>query len=202
MTGEAPQLYCTVILWDLGRSGQTVASLRAYLRDYAVEAYAKTPGLRQKVWISSTGPEGEQWGAVYLWDSEEAAYGRPPGVSKVVDLIGYRPTERRYFSVEAATEGLGGVAGTLTGVGLAYRSGQPEPLTRPQEFVPPGADAFIPAAPGAAPLATGAFPAPPGTALPGPGTAPTPAGAVPPEPGPVPDASGPPAPRRPQGPVS
>lgn len=89
--GETCPLYCTVILWDLSRSQQTVASLRSYLRDYAVEAYAKTPGLRQKVWISSTGPEGEQWGAVYLWDTEEAAYGRPPGVSKVVELIGYRP---------------------------------------------------------------------------------------------------------------
>lgn len=187
MTEEAPQLYCTVILWDLSRSGQTAASLRAYLRDYAVEAYAKTPGLRQKVWISSTGPEGEQWGAVYLWDSQEAAYGRPPGVSKVVELIGYRPTERRYFSVEAATEGSSDVAALIAGVGLAYRGGQPEPLTRPREFVPPGADAFIPAAPGAVPPVPGAVP-------PAPGAVPPPPPAVPPAPGPVPP--------RPEGPVS
>jgi hypothetical protein len=146
-TGETCPLYCTVILWDLSRSQQTVASLRSYLRDYAVEAYAKTPGLRQKVWISSTGPEGEQWGAVYLWDTEEAAYGRPPGVSKVVELIGYRPTERRYFSVEAATEGPSPVGPLVAGLGLAYREGSPEPLTRPREFLPPGKDAFIPATP-------------------------------------------------------
>lgn len=50
-TGETCLLYCTVILWDLSRSQQTVASLRSYLRDHAVEAYAKTSGLRQKVWI-------------------------------------------------------------------------------------------------------------------------------------------------------
>lgn len=149
MTEETPEetseLYCTVILWDLSRSDQTVGSLRAYLRDYAVEAYAKKPGLRQKVWISSTGPEGEQWGAVYLWDSQEAAYGRPPGVSKVVELIGYRPTERRYFSVEAASEGPSEIGPLIAGVGMAYRAGSPEPLTRPQEFVPPGKGAFIPA---------------------------------------------------------
>ncbi|MFJ1745727.1 hypothetical protein ACIOJD_05710 [Streptomyces sp. NPDC088116] len=143
-SGTAPELYCTLILWDLSRSTATVASLRAYLRDYAVEAYAKTPGLRQKVWISSTGPEGEQWGAVYLWDSQEAAYGRPPGVSRVVELIGYRPTERRYFSVEAASEGLSAAGALAAGLGLAYRAGEPEPLIRPKEFVPPGKDAFIP----------------------------------------------------------
>ncbi|GGW61323.1 hypothetical protein [Streptomyces xantholiticus] len=145
MSDQDTSLYCSIILWDLSRSPQTVRSLRAYLRDYAVDSYEKVPGLRQKVWISSTGPEGELWGAVYLWDSQEAAYGRPPGVSHVVELIGYRPTERRYFGVEAAATGLDSLVGALTaGVGMAFQPGSPEPPARPQEFVPPGADAFIP----------------------------------------------------------
>ncbi|MCZ9346285.1 YdhR family protein [Streptomyces sp. TRM76130] len=144
MSDQDASLYCSIILWDLSRSSQTVRSLRNYLRDYAAESYETVPGLRQKVWISSTGSEGELWGAVYLWDSQEAAYGRPPGVSHVVELIGYRPTERRYFGVEAAATGLDSLVGALTaGVGMAFQSGSPEPLARPQEFVPPGADAFI-----------------------------------------------------------
>ncbi|ESZ99673.1 hypothetical protein CcI156_22725 [Frankia sp. CcI156] len=55
-------MYCSIILWDLSRSDQTVASLRDYLRDYAVEAYSQVKGLRQKLWISNTGPEGESQG--------------------------------------------------------------------------------------------------------------------------------------------
>lgn len=132
-------MYVSIILWDLSESEQTVESLRSYLRDYAVEAYASTPGLRQKIWVANTGPEGETWGAVYLWDDEKSAYGRPPGVSKVVELIGYAPTERTYFSVEAGADGPS--AGALgAGLGLAFTGG--EPRTRPQEFNPPGASAF------------------------------------------------------------
>lgn len=135
-------MYTSIIIWDLSRSEQTVASLREYLRDYAVEAYSTVPGLRQKVWVASTGPEGEQWGAIYLWDNKESAYGRPPGVSKVVELIGYAPTQRTYFSVEAATEG-GSTAGALAmGMGMAFTGPEGEPLTRPQEYHPPGASAF------------------------------------------------------------
>lgn len=127
-----------MILWDLSKSEQTVASLRDYLRDYAVEAYATVPGLRQKIWISSTGPEGETWGAVYLWDTWEQAYGRPPGVSKVVELIGYAPTSRTYFGVEAATEGRSAIGALAAGLGMAYDPESPAPLTRPAEFVPKG----------------------------------------------------------------
>lgn len=117
--------------------------MRSYLRDSAVESYATVPGLLQKIWVSSTGPEGEIWGGVYLWETWKDAYGRPPGISQAAELIGYRPTQRLYFSVEAATEG--GAARALTaGLGLAFESGDPEPLTRPAEFVPPDASDFIP----------------------------------------------------------
>ena len=131
-------MYCTLILWNLSQSGQTVASLRDYLRDYAVEAYSQVRGLRQKVWVSSTGPEGEMWGAVYLWDEAEQAYGRPPGVSRVVELIGYAPTQRTYFSVEATVGGAGVLDVLGAGVGLAYGDPGAAPFTRPPEFVPAG----------------------------------------------------------------
>jgi hypothetical protein len=122
-------MFCTVILWDLSMSEQTVESLRSYLRDYAVDAYAGVEGLRQKVWLSSSGPEGETWGAVYLWDDAESIYGRPPGVSRVMELIGYMPTQRSYFSVEAGSRGL--AEGALAGLGLAFTGGPP--LARPAE---------------------------------------------------------------------
>ena|SRR5690625_1315262 len=128
-----------MILWDLSKSEQTVESLRAYLRDYAVEAYSTVAGLRQKIWVSSTGPEGQTWGALYMWDEWGQAYGRPPGVSKVVELIGYAPTSRTYFSVEAATEGDSIAGAFAAGLGMAYESDDPPPLTRPAEFVPEGA---------------------------------------------------------------
>lgn len=132
-------MYASLVLWDLSLSEQTVESLRSHLRDYAVEAYSAVPGLRQKVWVSSTGPEGETWGALYLWDTWELAYGRPPGVSKVVQLIGYPPTSRTYFGVEAATEGPSAVGALAAGIGLAYDPASPPPPTRPAEYVPPGA---------------------------------------------------------------
>jgi hypothetical protein len=136
-------LYCSIVLWNLSHSEQTVASLRAYLRDYAVDAYSQAPGLRQKVWISSTGPDGETWGAVYLWDNKEAAYGRPPIPSRVVELIGYLPTSRQYFGVEAATEGVSEVGALVAGLGMAYQQPDAEPLTRPAEYAS-GATSIIP----------------------------------------------------------
>ncbi|MFV2128133.1 hypothetical protein ACFHWS_26945 [Micromonospora sp. LOL_013] len=132
----AKRLYCSIILWNLSQSEQTITSLRGYLRDYAVDAYSQIVGLRQKLWISSTGPEGELWGAVYLWDNEEAAYGRPPAVSRVGELIGYRPTRREYFSVEAAVEGISAVGALMAGLGLAFQEPAVEPFSRPREYVP------------------------------------------------------------------
>ncbi|GAB1640127.1 hypothetical protein [Krasilnikovia sp. MM14-A1259] len=133
---ENNELFCSIIVWDLTRSEQTVASLRAYLRDYAVDAYSRVPGLRQKVWISSTGPDGETWGAVYLWDNPAAAYGRPPVTSQVSELIGYLPTSRRYFGVEATTEGVSAVGALVAGLGAAYGPPAAEPYRRPVEYTP------------------------------------------------------------------
>jgi hypothetical protein len=153
-------MYCSIILWNLGNSPQTVASLRSYLRDEAVDAYAKVEGLRQKVWISSTGPEGEIWGAIYLWDTWEAAYGRPPLASRVRELIGHMPTRRTYFSVEAATEGLSAVGALAAGLGLAFEDESAPPVQRPEEYVYPGMDAPPDSVLGKAPPPAPSAPAP------------------------------------------
>jgi hypothetical protein len=77
-----------IVWWDLSGSAQTIESLRAYLRDESVAAFAEVPGLRFKMWIAD--PETNRWGAVLLWESAEAAA-----------LIGYPPTQSHVFDVEA-----------------------------------------------------------------------------------------------------
>ncbi|WP_049761007.1 hypothetical protein [Frankia casuarinae] len=89
---------------------------------------------------------------MYLWEDKDSAYGRPPGVSKVVALIGYPPTSRTYFTVEAATEGLSRVGALAAGLGLAYENPLAEPMRRPTEFIPPGAGKFVVGPPPARPV--------------------------------------------------
>lgn len=113
-------MYCSFVLWDLARSSATVASLRHYLRDYAVDAYSQVEGMRQKTWVSWSGPMGEVWGAIYLWDDIDLAFGRAPQTSTVVDLIGYPPTQRMVFQVEAAVEGISAIGALMKGVGAAF----------------------------------------------------------------------------------
>ncbi|MEZ7004010.1 hypothetical protein VM636_09130 [Streptomyces sp. SCSIO 75703] len=104
-----------IVWWDLGRSEQTIASLRAFLRDEAVDRYARMPGLRLKVWIADE--TTDRWGAVFLWESARAAEAPlPPGAAA---LIGYAPTERYAFDVEATTEGAYDTAG-LARLGRAF----------------------------------------------------------------------------------
>lgn len=109
-------MYANLVLWNLDASDVGIEDLRAYLRDYAVDAYAKVDGLRLKAWISD--PRRNLWGAFYLWDRPEAM----PAiytVSKVVDLIGYPPTSVGGFEIEAVAEGRSAHA-LLTGLGLAF----------------------------------------------------------------------------------
>ncbi|WP_017621994.1 hypothetical protein [Nocardiopsis chromatogenes] len=89
--------------WDLSRSDQTNASLREYLRDEGVEPWEHVPGLRLKFWISDE-PTG-RWGAVMLWDST-ADPDAPLPPNRASELIGYPPTHRMAFDVEAVVEGL------------------------------------------------------------------------------------------------
>ncbi|WP_435110812.1 hypothetical protein [Nocardiopsis synnemataformans] len=90
-----------IVWWDLSRSAQTIESLRAYLVDRSVAAFADVPGLRFKVWIAD--PETNRWGAVLVWESAEAA--ARPVPSRAAALIGYPPTESHSFDVEATIEG-------------------------------------------------------------------------------------------------
>jgi hypothetical protein len=90
------------VLWSLADSKTTIAELRRYLRDESVDAFSDVPGLRLKAWISDEGTE--RWGAVYLWESPEAAQAELP--SRARELIGKEPDIVEEFDVEATVEGL------------------------------------------------------------------------------------------------
>lgn len=93
----------SITWWDLSHSTQTIESLREYLRDEGVEPWAKVQGLRLKFWVAD--PAGNRWGAVMLWEEFPAA-DAPLPPHKALELIGYPPTERIRFDVEATIEGL------------------------------------------------------------------------------------------------
>ncbi|MEU9377402.1 hypothetical protein AB0D94_27030 [Streptomyces sp. NPDC048255] len=103
-----------VVWWDLAGSGQTIESLRDFLRDGAVDRFAEVEGLRLKFWISD--PQTERWGAVLLWESAEAAAAPLPALAAA--LIGRAPVQRTLFDVEATVEGSYSLPG-LSGLGLA-----------------------------------------------------------------------------------
>jgi hypothetical protein len=95
-------LLLRLVLWNLADSQTTVAELRRYLRDESVEAFSEVPGLRLKVWIADEATE--RWGALYLWESREAAEQALP--SRVRELIGKEPDIGETFDVEATVEGV------------------------------------------------------------------------------------------------
>lgn len=103
-----------VVWWDLEGSGQTIDSLRPFLRDEAVPRFAEFPGLRLKIWISDR--EHNRWGAFLLWESAEAA--AQPMPTRAAELIGRPPAHRYEFDVEAVTEGLHSLP-ALAGLGPA-----------------------------------------------------------------------------------
>ena len=102
------------VLWSLADSGTTIGELRRYLRDESVEQFADVPGLRFKAWISDE--PGERWGAVYLWESREAADQSLP--SRARELIGKDPDLVEEFD-EASIEGRFDVE-QLSRLGLAF----------------------------------------------------------------------------------
>jgi hypothetical protein len=104
-----------LVLWNLADSKTTIAELRRYLRDESVDAHADVPGLRFTAWISDE--TTERWGAVYLWESAEAAEQTVP--SRAQELIGKDPDIGETFDVEATVEGRY-VAEELSGRGLAF----------------------------------------------------------------------------------
>src|SRR5579862_5737479 len=86
------------VLWNLADSLTTVAELREYLRDEAVDAFTGLPGLLFKGWISDEG--GERWGAVYVFESAAAA--EQPLPSRARELIGKAPDIVELFDLEAS----------------------------------------------------------------------------------------------------
>ena len=100
-----------IVLWSLADSKTTVAELRRYLADEAVDAFARVPGLLLKAWVSDEG--GERWGAVYVWESAAAA--DQPLPSRARELIGRDPDIAETFDLEATVS----VASELDRLGLA-----------------------------------------------------------------------------------
>ena len=67
-----------LVIWNLADSQTNVGELRRYLRDEAVPAFEQVPGLLSKGWFSDE--VSERWGAVYVWESQEASEQElPPG---------------------------------------------------------------------------------------------------------------------------
>jgi hypothetical protein len=91
-----------LVLWNLADSKMTIGELRRYLRDESVEAFSEVAGLRFKAWISDEATE--RWGALYVWESAEAARGELP--SRARELIGKEPDIAEEFDVEATVEGV------------------------------------------------------------------------------------------------
>ena len=90
-----------LVLWNLADSKTTIGELRRYVRDESVDEFAEVPGLRFKAWISDEATE--RWGAVYVWESAEAAQQAVP--SRARELIGKDPEIGETFDVEATVEG-------------------------------------------------------------------------------------------------
>jgi hypothetical protein len=104
-----------LVLWNLADSQTTIAELRRYLRDESVDAFEDVPGLRFKAWISDE--VTDRWGAVYLWESREAADQELP--SRARELIGKDPDIGEEFDIEATIEGHFEFA-ELSRLGLAF----------------------------------------------------------------------------------
>ena len=105
------------VLWNLADSKTTVAELRRYVRDESVDRFAEVDGLRFKAWISDEATE--RWGAIYLWESSEAAEQAVPSHAR--ELIGKDPDIGETFDLEATIEG-NFVEEELSRRGLAFES--------------------------------------------------------------------------------
>ena len=103
------------VMWDLDGTGTTIERLREYLRDESVDAFSGVEGLRFKAWLSDA--SSNRWGAVYVWESAEAAQQKLP--SRARELIGKDPDVVEVYDVEATVEGVFADS-LLTRRGLAF----------------------------------------------------------------------------------
>jgi hypothetical protein len=100
------------VLWSLADTATSIGELRDYLRDESVDAFEEVPGLLFKAWIADEATD--RWGAVYVFESGEAA--EQPLPSRARELIGKDPEIAELFDVEATVS----VAGELRRRGLAF----------------------------------------------------------------------------------
>ncbi len=89
--------------WNLDASNQTIASLRQHLEREGVDPWRVIQGLKCKLWISDD--TNNLWGAVMLWESPEFM-SQPLPPNRATELIGYPPTVRLTFDVDATVEGV------------------------------------------------------------------------------------------------
>jgi hypothetical protein len=101
-----------LVLWNLADSQTTIGELRRYLRDESVAQFERVPGLLFKAWVSDEATE--RWGAVYVWESSEAADQVLP--SRAREVIGNDPEIAEVFDLEATVS----VAPALARLGLAF----------------------------------------------------------------------------------
>jgi hypothetical protein len=101
-----------LVIWNLADSQTNVGELRRYLRDEAVAAFEQVPGLLFKGWFSDE--VSERWGAVYVWESQEASEQELP--SRARELIGKNPDIVEVFDLEASVS----IAPQLARLGLAF----------------------------------------------------------------------------------
>jgi hypothetical protein len=103
-----------LVLWSLADSATTIAELREYLRDESVAAFEDVDGLLFKAWIADEATD--RWGAVYVWESREAA--EQPLPSRARELIGKDPEIAEVFDVEATVS----ISDRLARRGLAFEA--------------------------------------------------------------------------------
>ncbi len=99
-------------LWNVADSLTSIGELRRYLRDESVEEYERVPGLLFQSWVSDE--VTERWGAIYVWESREAAEQELP--TRARELIGKDPEIVEVFDLEATVS----VAPELAHLGLAF----------------------------------------------------------------------------------
>ncbi len=104
-----------LVLWSLADSTTSVGELRRYLRDESVDEFEQVSGLRFKAWISDEATE--RWGAIYFFESSEAAEQPLPGRAR--QLIGTDPHLVEDFDLEASIEGRFEID-ELSRLGLAF----------------------------------------------------------------------------------
>lgn len=88
--------------WDLSQSKSTVDSLREHLQGEGADVWESVQGLILKYWISDA--NNNFWGAIMIWESENHMKQSLPA-NRALELIGYPPTVRFAFDIEAYVSG-------------------------------------------------------------------------------------------------